>query len=442
MQHTWAGTAAIYLERRVFVILLLGFASGLPFALVYATLSAWLSEAGVSKTTIGLFVWASAAYALKFLWSPLVDRMPIPLLTPRLGQRRGWMLAAQLAAAAAMVGLGSTEPARDLGWTAFWAVCLAFASATQDIVIDAYRIESLDEDRLGAGAANYVLGYRIAMVASGAGALIIAEAAGWFWAYAVMALFMGVGVLTVLVNPEPLRALPDRDPLTPEAASTDASDTDVTASAVGWLHAAVVAPFADFLARPAWVAILLFIALYKYGDALLGVMATPFYLETGFSKTEIGVVSKTYGVALTVIGGLIGGVLVARLGILPALLVAGVLQALSNLMFALQAAVGYSIPMLALTIAVENLTGGMATTAFVAYLSSLCTTAYTATQYALLSSFMAFARTGFSSAGGWLADSVDWISYFLLTTLAAVPGLVLLLWLMRQTPDPAISDRS
>jgi len=436
--RTWAAAASVYLERRVAVILLLGFSSGLPLLLVYSTLSAWLKEEGVSLTAIGLFSWASAAYALKFLWAPLVDRLALPPFTSWLGQRRGWLLFSQIVIAGAMVGLGATEPGQGLFETALWAVALAFASATQDIAVDAYRVESLELDRQGAGAANYVFGYRLATLAAGAGALIIADFWGWFWAYGAMACLMGLGVLAVLTNPEPVRKI------TPEAKALEAR----VEGAVGRFPAiparlrpvaasvyeAAICPFAEFMARPHWLVILLFIALYKYGDALLGVMANPFYLDMGFSKSEIGVVSKGYGLVMTLGGGFLGGALVARAGILPALLISGVAQALSNLAFAAQALVGYSIPMLAFTISVENFTGGMATIAFVAYLSSLCNVAYTATQYALLSSLMAFARTIFASGGGWLADNMTWFAYFMVTTVAAAPGLLLLLWLMRRFP--------
>lgn len=437
---SWGQTARVYLDRRVAVILVLGFSSGLPLLLVYSTLSAWLLEEGVSKTMIGLFSWASIAYAFKFLWAPVVDRVPLPVLTRLFGQRRGWMLASQGAVIAAILGLGSSDPGKDLAGVALWVLLLAFASATQDIVIDAYRVESLDEDQLGAGAGNYVLGYRMAMLAAGGGALIVADVAGWAAAYGVMAALMGVGVAAVLVSPEPeRRQSPESLEQNHRVAAFVAHNAhlpDVLRKAGAHLVEAVVCPFSDFMRRPHWLMILLFIALYKYGDALLGVMANPFYLEIGFSKTEIGIISKGYGVFMTVLGGLIGGVAVARYGILPALLWCGVGQAISNLVFAAQAAIGYSVPMLVVTISVENLTGGMATAAFVAYLSSLCNVAYTATQYALLSSLMAFTRTFFASGGGWLADNMDWVSYFLLTTLAAVPGLLILLWLMRREPAP------
>lgn len=427
--NSWRESVAVYRDRRVITVLFLGFASGLPYLLVYGTLSYWLAKVGVSKTAIGLFSFASVAYGFKFLWSPLVDRMPLPFLTRALGQRRGWMVFSQLWVMASIVGLGSTDPAVDLVPTALWAVCLAFAAATQDIVIDAYRVEILDEEQLGAGAGNITLGYRVGLLAAGGGALIIADFAGWFWAYAAMAALMSVGLLTTLVSPEPVRAA---GPAGPAA---------TLGGLAAWAYKAVVAPFADFMTRPNWIMILLFIALYKYGDALLGVMANPFYAEMGFTGTEVGLVSKTYGAAMTIIGGLAGGVMVARWGIMRALLVCGVLQGASNLVFALQAAVGHSVPMLMVTISVENLTGGMGSAAFVAYLSSLCNLAYTATQYALVSSFMAFARTFFASGGGWLADHVDWVSYFLITTVAAAPGLLLLIWMIRRFPPDRARGR-
>nr|WP_221237100.1 AmpG family muropeptide MFS transporter [Roseospira goensis] len=440
--RAWWDSLAVYRDIRVLRVLFLGFSSGLPLLLVFSTLSYWLSEAGVSKTAIGLFAFASTAYGFKFLWSPLVDRLRLPLLTPWLGQRRGWLILAQLLIIGCMIGLGATDPATDLWWTALWAVLLAFASATQDIVIDAYRVESLEEHQLGAGAGTIVLGYRIGMVAASGGALIVADLAGWFWAYTAMAGLMGVGMLTALLSPEP-----DRTAAVAQAAAEEDRARDWMArrgplspalrQALTFLYGAVVAPFRDFMTRRHWVMILVFIALYKYGDALLGIMAMPFYEEIGFTKTEVGVISKGYGVVMTIVGGLAGGLLVARLGILRALLICGVAQAASNLVFAWQAYVGPDVGWLVVTISVENLTGGMGTAAFVAYLSSLCNIAYTATQYALVSSLMSFARTFFAAGGGWLAEQVDWVSYFLITTLAAVPGLLLLLWMMRTFPSRA-----
>lgn len=436
MTHSWRDALTVYRDRRVLTILLLGFASGLPLLLVYGTLSTRLAESHTSLTTIGLFSWASTAYAIKWMWSPLTDRLPLPGLTRWLGQRRGWLLASQAMTALAMIGLGASNPEIALWQTALWAVALAFASATQDIVIDAYRVESLEEWQLGAGAGAVVLGYRIGMIAAGGGALILADQFGWFVAYAAMAGLICLTMGVTLLMPEPKR------PADAQEAPLSGGKPQRTGMAE-WFRTAVVLPMQDFTHRQHWVMILLFIALYKYGDALLGVMANPFYLSIGFTKTDIGLVSKSYGVVMTIVGGLLGGVVVARLGIMRSLLLCGLLQAASNLVFALQALIGPSLPMLMVTISVENLTGGMGTAAFVAYLSSLCNIAYTATQYALVSSFMSFARTYFASLGGWLADRVDWVSYFLISTAAALPGLLLLLWMMRtfprQTEDVTVS---
>jgi len=419
---TWRQALRVYLEPRVLLILLLGFASGLPLLLVYGTLSTWLREVGVSLTVIGWFSLASSAYALKFLWAPVVDWVQLPWLGRRLGQRRSWLLAAQVVVIGAMLVLGAGDPASDLAWTALWAVVLAFASATQDIVIDAYRIEVLEEGHQGGGVANYVNGYRLATLASGGGALIIADATSWFWAYAAIAALMLIGIATTLFAPEPA------------ATDADAAETQSAGLAAGrfWeiFASMVIAPFAEFVSRRHWLAIVAFIALYKYGDALLSVMANPFYIDIGFTKTEIGLVTKFYGITMSITGGILGGLAVVRWGTMKALLVTGILQAVSNLVFALQAVVGPSVVMLTVTISVENLTGAMATIAFVTYLSDLTNRAFTATQFALLTSLMAFARTLFSAGGGWLADHVDWVVYFLITTGAALPGLLILLWLM------------
>ncbi|MCG8544633.1 MAG: AmpG family muropeptide MFS transporter [Alphaproteobacteria bacterium] len=428
----------VYLDRRVASLLFLGFSSGLPLALTGATLFARLEQAGVTLTEIGLVGLVGIAYSLKFLWSPLVDRLPLPVLTRRLGRRRAWMLLAQLTLLVAVSALAPLNPATPAGlWqVVFWTSVVAFASATQDIAIDAYRTEILEESKLGAGAANLVFGYRIAMLVSGGGALILAGLAGWGVAYAAMAVCVVVGIVTVLVNPEPaLRATPEFERL--EGGDKTAAPSMSLRGIADWVYGAVVCPFVEFMTRPGWLVVLLFILFYKYGDALLGFMATPFYLRIGFSLAEIGVISKGWGLVATLLGAGIGGWFVARYGILKSLLICGILQAASNLVFALQAWIGYSVPMLTVTIGVENLTGGMGTTAFVAYLSSLCNLSYTATQYALLSSAAATGRTVLAAGGGWLADQTGWLDFFLLTTLAALPGLLLLLVIMWRYSAPA-----
>jgi len=431
----WLSSCAVYMDRRVLSILFLGFASGLPLALTFGTLSLWLAEVGVSKTTIGLFALMGTPYTLKFLWAPVMDRLPIPYLTRRLGRRRGWTLVTQLALMAAIAGLGATKPGVHPGMTAVLALVVAFCSASQDIVIDAYRVEILEERQYGAGAATIVLGYRIGMLVSGAGALYLATVVGWFATYAIMSLFMIVGIATVLLNPEPRiqksRYSVEQERRIAEYLQTRPHLQGKKADVLSWLYGGVVSPFAEFLRRRGWVVILLFILLYKFGDAIAGIMTMPFYVELGFTKIEIANITKVFGLAATIIGGVIGGVIVDRIGILKSLFVCGILQMLSNLMFAVLAMVGKDLSLLAVTIAVENLSGGMGTAAFVAYLSSLCNVAYTATQYALLTSLMAFGRTILSSSGGWLADQTDWVSFFVLTTFAALPGLLLLIRLGR-----------
>jgi PAT family beta-lactamase induction signal transducer AmpG len=375
-------------------------------------------------------------YSLKFLWAPLMDRMAIPYLTRRLGRRRGWTLLTQLALMGAVAALGATKPADHPGITALLAFLVAFCSASQDIVIDAYRVEILEERQYGAGAAMIVLGYRIGMLVSGAGALYLASYLGWFPTYGIMGLFMIVGMATILLNPEP-QVQESRESIEQERRIAEYLQVRPhlqgrKAQAFAWFYGAVIGPFAEFLSRRGWLVILLFILLYKFGDAIAGVMSNPFYVELGFTKIQIANVSKAFGLAATIVGGIIGGVIVDRVGILKSLLLCGILQMLSNLMFAVLAMTGKDLTMLTVTIAVENLSGGMGTAAFVAYLSSLCNVAYTATQYALLTSFMAFGRTLLSSSGGWLADQMDWVSFFVLTTLAALPGLLLILWLRRR----------
>ncbi len=429
-RREWLRAAAVYGEPRVLAVVLLGFASGLPLLLTASTLAIRLTEVGVDKTTIGLFALVGVPYSLKFVWAPLMDRVRLPVLTRAFGRRRGWMLLTQFALIAALVGLGAARPAQEPGLTALLAVVVAFCSASQDIVIDAFRVEILEERQQGAGAAAIVFGYRMAILVAGAGALYLATAVSWFWVYTAMAALVLVGVATVLLTPEPAHRP------APETLERERRVGMALGGAGAWLYGTVVAPFADFMRRRGWLAILAFILLYKFGDALAGVMANPFYIEIGFSKIEIANISKLYGLAATLVGGFFGGLLVSRWGIVPSLFVCGVLQMVSNAVFALQAVVGHDIVMLMVTIGFENLSGGMGTAAFVAYLSSLCNTAYTATQYALLSSLMSVARTTLASPAGWLAERFDWVGFFLLTTVAAIPGLLLLAWMSRRFPAP------
>jgi PAT family beta-lactamase induction signal transducer AmpG len=427
-----------YLDRRVQMVLLLGFASGLPLLLTFSTLSAWLKGEGISRTAIGLFALVGTPYALKFLWSPLIDRLPLPVLTRVLGRRRGWGITIQLLLFAAILGLGATDPVHELGRMAALAVVVAFLSASQDIVIDAYRVEILGDAQQGPGAGAVQTGYRLAMLAAGAGALYMASAFGWFAAYALMAVLLLPGMLVFLLGPEPAvkvsAATAERDRRAAEYLAARPHLRGPLAQVVAWLYGAVVCPFADFVSRKGWVAVLLFVIGYKLGEAMAGAMANTLYVELGYRLDEIATVSKVFGFGATVLGSLIGGALVARLGIMRSLLIFGVLQSLGNLFYVLQAASGHDVRVLALCVAAENLTAGMAGSALVAYISGLCNVAYTATQYALLSSLTAVGRTVFASASGKLADTLGWVDFFLLTTVITVPALLLLLWMMRKLP--------
>jgi PAT family beta-lactamase induction signal transducer AmpG len=399
----------------VLQVLALGFSSGLPLLLTYSTLSAWLATAGVRRAAIGTFALVGTPYAFKFLWSPLIDRLPPPL---PLGRRRGWGITIQILLMGAILSLGSCHPQHNLTRMGALALLVAFLSASQDIVIDAWRVEILGSDLQGPGAGMIQTGYRIAMLVSGAGALVIAARAGWFAAYATMAALVGVGMLVFLFGPEP--KVPTR----------------AHAGAAGWegireaLATAVVGPFTDFMRRPLWFVILIFIVGYKLGEALAGVMATPLYISLGFSLNEIAAVSKLVGFFATVAGALIGGVVTARFGFRRSLVLCGVLQSAGNLFFVLQAVGGHRLGYLALCVTAENVTGAMAGSALVSYLSSLCSPAYTATQYALLSSLAAVGRTLVASTGGVLAEKLGWVPFFLLTTVAAAPALVLLIWIV------------
>jgi PAT family beta-lactamase induction signal transducer AmpG len=402
-------------------ILCMGFSSGLPLLLVFGTLSFWLSEAGVSRTAIGFFVLVGISYSFKFLWSPLIDRLPLPILTRRMGRRRSWALVIQVPLMVAIFALGSTDPKAALGMTALLAVIVAFLSASQDIVIDAYRIELLRPEEQGAGAAATQWGYRFGTLAGSTGALNAAEFGGWHVAYTIMAALMLVGIVSVLLTREP--AVP---------ATVLPARHAGTGKVVAWIRQSVIDPFADFMQRRGWVAVLCFIVLYKLGEAMAGAMASPLYRELGFSKADVGDIGKLVGLAATLSGVAIGGIAVARLGMMRALLLGGVLQMLSNLLYVALLASGQDNVMLAISIFGENFTGGMASAAFVAYLSSLCNVAFTATQYALFSSLAAVPARFLSAPSGWLVDQMSWGPFFLLSTIICLPSLVLLIWMQRR----------
>jgi MFS transporter, PAT family, beta-lactamase induction signal transducer AmpG len=410
----WRQVVAAYTEPRVLEVLALGFASGLPLLLTYSTLSAWLATNGVRRAAIGTFALVGTPYALKFLWAPLMDRVPPPL---PLGRRRGWGITIQIPLIGAILALGLCNPKHSLSLMAALSVLVAFLSASQDIVIDAWRVESLNADQQAPGAAMIQSGYRIGMLVSGAGGLFIAAYGGWFAAYATMAALVGVGLLVFLLGPEP-------------KVSGESSS-----SGSGWrairhaLSTAVVGPFRDFMRRPLWPVILISIFGYKMGEGMAGVMSTPLYISLGFSLPEIATASKIFGFFSIVAGALIGGVVTTSFGIRRSLILCGVLQSIGNLFFVLQAVGGHRIGYLALCVTAENLTGAMAGTALVTYLSSLCSPAFTATQYALLASLASLARTVVGSSGGVLSEKIGWVQFFALTSLVGLPAILLFLWI-------------
>ncbi len=442
----WLAAFAVYRDRRVLAILVLGFASGLPLALTGQTLQAWLTDSGTSLKAIGLFAAIGTPYTLKFLWAPLVDRLDLPLLTRRLGRRRGWLIFSQGLLLLAICGLALSDPGQALHITAFWALAVAFASATQDIVIDAWRVEILDERQLAAGAASIVFGYRIGMLVSSAGALYASAYFAWPVVYLGLGALLLLGTLTVLLVGEP-PVRPREDAERRFAAAQAWLDQrphlgGALAKLTAWLYVSLAGPFAQFMSRRGWVAVLLFVMLFKLGDSLAGALATSFYLKLGFARQDIAEIGKLYGFGATMLGLFLGGWLMQAVGLYRSLWFCGLLQMGSNLLFAALAMRGPVLWFLALTVGVENLAGGMGTAALVAYLSALCNVAYTATQYALLSSLTAVARTWLSASAGYLAESLGWPLFFVLTTLAALPGLALLAWLMRPGATTRLVEKS
>lgn len=401
---------------RFLLIGLLGFFSGLPLALTAGTLTAWLADAQVDRAAIGLFAAIATPYAFKFLWSPLMDGMSLPFLTRLLGRRRGWLLLTQTLLSLAIAAMGLTNPEINPWLTALMGIAVAALSATQDIVIDAYRVELLAPEEQGTGAAWVTFGYRIGMLVSGAGALAAADQLGWQATYFLMAAIMASSMLLTLIAPSPHTT----------------AEKPATHTIAEFLRDYVIAPMRDFMTRRHWLAVLLFVVLYKLGDAFMGTMFNPFLLDIGFTKTQIAAVVKLYGLIATILGTFAGGWLVARIGTFRTLLICGFGHMLTNFMLVVQAHLGPDLHFLAASISLENFTGGMSTAAFIAYLSALCRVNYTATQYALLSSLAAAGRTWLSTPSGLLAQSVGWGWFFAIASVMALPGLALLVWLERR----------
>ncbi len=420
---------SLFTKRRLIVVLLLGFVSGLPLLLSFGTLSAWLRESDIDRSAIGLFSLVGLPYALKPLWAPFLDGIKLPIVGRLFGRRRSWILVTQFLLMFSIGGLAFCDPINTPVLMAILAVLVAFFSASQDIVIDAYRIETLSDSEQGIGAAMVTYGYRVGMLVAGAGTLVLADHWGWTQAYLIMASLIVVGIATIALSPEPIF---DWDADLSETLLEKGQPSSVI---LNWFSCYVVAPFSEFTTRPGWLIILLFVITFKLGDAFLSVMTNPFYIDLGFTKTEIAEVTKLFGVVALAVGLFIGGFLIQKIGLLPALLVTGILQAISNIFFAFQAVAGYDLGVLTLTIAIENITGGMGTAAFVAYLSNLTNVSFTATQYALLSALMALGRNLLSSPSGYVVDLIGWFDFFIFSIGVAVPGLLCLLILMWRFPN-------
>jgi len=419
--HSWGKDLRVYLEWPSVRMFFLGFSAGLPLLLVLGTLGFWLREAGIDRSTIGYLSWVALFYAGKWLWAPLVDRVPILFLTKRLGRRRSWLLFAQALIIFGLLGMATTDPKQNLEPIVWFALLVAFGSATQDIALDAFRIESAKAQYQAALAASYQTGYRLAMIWAGAGALWLAARAetttgiylaeAWQFAYVCMALSISVGVVTTLLSPEP------RAVLLPKARS-----------AGQWLQQTLIQPFADFISRYRWQAFLILglIAIYRISDVVMGIMANPFYVDMGYTKDEVAAITKVFGVIMTLLGAFLGGLLTMRFGVMRVLFLGGVLSAASNLLFAWLSTRGHDLNGLVWVISADNLSSGIASAAFIAYLSSLTNVQYSATQYALFSSMMLLLPKWLAGFSGVYVDTFGYEHFFIATSLIGIPVLILI----------------
>ncbi|WP_415881982.1 AmpG family muropeptide MFS transporter [Neptuniibacter sp. QD34_54] len=441
--ESWLDTAKIYLHPRAITLLFFGFSSGLPILLVFGTLSFWLREAGVERSLITYFSWVGLAYGFKWLWAPLVDRLSLPLLSTWLGRRRSWLLLSQILLVIGLTGLAFSNPHENLQYMALLALMVAFSSATQDIVIDAYRIESAGERLQAAMAATYMAGYRIAMIVAGAGALAIAawtsispesyDINSWKYAYLIMASLMSVGMMTTFLVKEPASVEMDTETLEQqqkiiEFTQRNAHLPDFISRFLGWAYIAIACPFIDFVRRYGMQAliILALIGTFRISDVILGIIANVFYVDMGFTKEEIAQIIKIYGVVMTIVGAGLGGILVNRFGVRKILFLGALLVSLTNLLFAWLATLGNDTTALTIVISLDNLSGGIATAAFVAYLSSLTNIQYSATQYALFSSMMLLFPKFLGGFSGGFVDSFGYPWFFTAVAIIGLPVLILI----------------
>ena len=429
---SWLSSFKIYFEKRVLILFSLGFSSGLPILLVFSTLSFWLREAGVSRSSIGFFSWIALMYAFKWIWAPFVDRLPLPILGKLLGRRRAWLFLSQVAIMGSLIAMATADPQQNLVFFAAMAVLVAFSSATQDIVIDAYRIESAPEEYQAAMSAAYMTGYRLAMIVAGAGSLAIAALSSptddyllsaWSNAYYAMAAFMLIGLITTFICHEPDH--------TPPKEAQGNRPTTFLGRIAAWSSMAIITPFTDFFSRYGKHAILILVLIgtYRISDIVMGIMANPFYVDMGYTKGEVAAISKVFGVIMTLVGAGLGGVLLTRYSTYSILFLGGFLVVITNLIFAVLAFVGKDLALLTLIISLDNLSAGIATTAFITYLSKLTNIEFSATQYALFSSMMLLFPKFIAGFSGVYVDSFGYVNFFVAAALIGVPvlGLIVLL---------------
>ena len=449
---TWLQSSKIYLEKRVAILFFLGFSAGLPILLVFSTLSFWLREAGVSRANIGYFSWIALAYAFKWIWAPFVDRLAIPILTPWLGRRRSWLMLSQVAIILSLVGMAMSDPTANLTLFVIFSMIVAYSSATQDIVIDAYRIESAPEKYQAAMAASYMTGYRLAMIMAGAGSLAIAawvsptddyQLSAWSTSYFVMAACMSVGIITTFICHEP--EYHDKHSEKQKHIESTLKHQHLPpflARFFAWLDIAVVAPFSDFFTRYGKHAllILLLIGTYRISDIVMGIMANPFYVDMGYTKGEVAAITKVFGVIMTLVGAGIGGILLTRYSTYSILFLGAFLVVITNLIFAVLAFVGKDLMLLTVIISMDNISAGIATTAFITYLSKLTNIEFSATQYALFSSMMLLFPKFIAGFSGVYVDGFGYVNFFISSALIGVPVLGLIVVLKRVIEEDNKSD--
>ncbi len=418
-----------YNDRRMFIMAFIGFSCGIPLFLTASTLSLWLNSDGISLTKIGLISWVAFPYTIKFLWSPFIDRLKIPILSAWLGRRRSWLLFSQICLIASIVWLALTDPSQNLTMTAIAAMHVTFFAATQDVTMLAYQVERLGRQQYGAGEAMGIFGYRMGMLMSGAGALYLAEFFTWHNVYLIMAAFIGVGVITTLIirEPDPVK---NEEAMLKEKQARDYLNANPRLSpgfarAASWVHGAVISPFANFMSSKGWFVAILIMLFFKIGDNIVGNMTNIFLVDVGYSKSEIASVSKIFGMATSILGGFVGGYIIARVGMIKSLFITAFLHGLSMLMFVVIAHVGHDLDLLYATIALEHITSGMRTTSLFAFQMTLVSPVYAATQLALLTSAVHFGRVSTSLVSGALVTALGWSSFFMLSSLATIVSLLL-----------------